>query len=362
MLFCFAELYEVLEKFNQGPSIPQQQQRVADTTDTSGEDTDVEQPRRRLRSRRTIKMKKGYAVGELAQFFVTGPTDAANKLSDFYCRVYRKDVSVLTHGGYAIFRHFPGHRHFARDQRLRLETPVWRVLDFDGNPLPEDELERQRQKILLAPLVVRDREYPFREDLIPDALGNVDPQLLMLAKVSCLIDALQFGESYELVEKLWERFVLRASRINVTVAWSRDEVLVSSVLSPDSSWTNCFQLGFFDLFLFQSILLNGMLPRILTRVVDRVRAHRLFSVEFSPHGSATWAYIRTWKAVEIVRVAVAIIDRYYGDANSELAILGKILSAVGSGASAFSLSGGSHTLVECYKEYLESGYRKTLVD
>ena len=224
--------------------MPQQQQpRVSDTTDTSGEDTDVEQPRRRVRSRRTFKMKKGYAVGELAQFFVTGPTDAANKLSEFYCRVCRKDVSVRTHGEYEIIRHFQGHRHFSRDQRLRLETPGWRVLDFDGNPLPEDELERQREQIMLAPLVVRDREYPFREDLIPDASGNVDAQLPLLAKVSCLIDALQLGGSYELVETLWERFVLTASQINVAVAWSRDEVLVSSVMPPDCTWTNCFQFG-----------------------------------------------------------------------------------------------------------------------
>ena len=105
-----------------------------------------------------------------------------------------------------------------------------------------------------------------------------------------------------------------------------------------------------------------MLPRFLTRVVDWVRAHRQFGVEFATHGSATWVFIRTWKAGEFVRVAVAIIDRYYGDANSELAILGKILSAVGSGASFVSVSGGSHALVECYKEYLGSGYTKTLVD
>ena len=105
-----------------------------------------------------------------------------------------------------------------------------------------------------------------------------------------------------------------------------------------------------------------MLPRILTRVVDWVRAHRQFGVEFATHGSATWVYIRTWRAGEFVRVAAAIIDQYYGDANSELAILGKISSAVGSGASLVSLSGGSHTLVECYKEYLSSGYTKTLVD
>ena len=105
-----------------------------------------------------------------------------------------------------------------------------------------------------------------------------------------------------------------------------------------------------------------MLPRILTRVVDWVRAHWQFGVQFSTHGSATWVYIRTWKSGEFVREAVAIIDRYYGDANSELVFLGKTLSAVGSGASLVSLSGGSHTLVDCHREYVGSGYTKILVD
>ena len=50
----------------------------------------------------------------------------------------RKNVLVLTRGGYEILRLFQGHRHFAPDQRLQLETPVWRVLEFEGNPLPED--------------------------------------------------------------------------------------------------------------------------------------------------------------------------------------------------------------------------------
>ena len=231
-VILFAELDEVLDKLNQGPSVLQQQQRATDTTNTSGEETDTNQPRRRLRSKRTFKMKNSYATSELVRFFVTGPTDASIKLSEFYCRLCQKDVSVITHGSPEVLRHFQGIRHFARDQRLRLETPGWRTLGFDGNPLTEDELERQRDKILRTPLVVRDREYPFREDLIPDASGNTDPQLPVLAKVSSLVDLLQLGGSYELIERLWERFVLTASRVNVSVTWSRNEVLVSSVCPP----------------------------------------------------------------------------------------------------------------------------------
>ena len=63
-----------------------------------------------------------------------------------------------------------------------------------------------------------------------------------------------------------------------------------------------------------------------------------------------------------MRASVAIIDRHYGNANSELAILGETLNATGSGATLISLSGGSHTLVDCYRQYPGSGYMKTLVD
>ena len=177
-------------------------------------------------------MRKSYTTSELARFPVTGRTDASTKLSEFYCRLCQKDVSVPTHGSSEVLRHFQGIRHFARDQRFRLEAPGWRVLGFDGKPLTEEELERQREKFLRASRVVRDREHPFREDWIPDSSGNTDAQLPVLAKVSSLVDVLQVGGSYELVERLWERFVLTASRVIVSVAWSRYEILVSSVCPP----------------------------------------------------------------------------------------------------------------------------------
>ena len=109
-------------------------------------------------------------------------------------------MSVLTHGHHEVLRHFQGRRHFARDQRLRLETPGWRLFNFHGNPLTEDELEWEN--IQKGPLVVRDREHPFAEDLISDEAGVVDPQLPVLTKVSCLVDALKMGGSYGLIEEL----------------------------------------------------------------------------------------------------------------------------------------------------------------
>ena len=110
------ELIEVLERLKQGPS--QNPQRI-ETSDTS-DGTHTSKERSRILSKKSFCLKKVYGASE---FLVTGPTDAANMPSHFYCWVCRKDVSVLTHGHHQVFRHFQESRHFAWDQRLRLETP-----------------------------------------------------------------------------------------------------------------------------------------------------------------------------------------------------------------------------------------------
>ena len=104
------------------------------------------------------------------------------------------------------------------------------MLDFDGNPLSESELERRREHILRSPLVVRDRECPFAEDLIIDESGAPDATLPVVSKVSSLSETLRLGAPYELVSQLWSQFTLIAGRVNIEVAWSRDEVLVGIVL------------------------------------------------------------------------------------------------------------------------------------
>ena len=133
LYFLFTELDAVLQHLGHGsaPLIP-------DTSDTSADEPEASHPRRRVRSTHTSKMKKVWGgADEVGRFFVTGATDAAGESSHFYCRICSQDVSVLTHGQHEVLRHFQGVKHFARDQRLRLETPGWRVLDFEGNPLTE---------------------------------------------------------------------------------------------------------------------------------------------------------------------------------------------------------------------------------
>ena len=158
--------------------------RLGDNNDTSGDESDISEPRRQLLSYKTYKLKKTWGASDVGQFFVTGPTDVATKPSHCYCRVCRKDLSVLTNGYHEILRHFQGSKHFPRVQRLRLETTSWEVLDYEGNALSPAEVERQRERIMRAPLVLRDREYPFSEEVIVDKTGALDPILGGMAKVS----------------------------------------------------------------------------------------------------------------------------------------------------------------------------------
>ena len=120
LYFLSTELDAVLQRLGHGsaPLSP----HAADTSDTGADESEASHPRRRVRSKRTFKMKKLWGADEVGLFFVTGAADAAGKPSHFYCRICRTDVSVLTHGPHEVLRHFQGVKFFARDQRLRLET------------------------------------------------------------------------------------------------------------------------------------------------------------------------------------------------------------------------------------------------
>ena len=64
------------------------------------------------------------------------------------------------------------------------------------------EVKQQWEKIMRAPVVVRDREYPLSEDVIVDETGAVDPHLRVMAKVSSLNAVLRLGGINELLYQL----------------------------------------------------------------------------------------------------------------------------------------------------------------
>ena len=91
-------------------------------------------------------MKKACAFDELACYFLIGPTDPVTKPGHFYCQLCQCDVSVLSHCSFEVLRNYQGAKHFAMDQLLDLEANGWRVLDFSGQFVPEEEVERQLAK------------------------------------------------------------------------------------------------------------------------------------------------------------------------------------------------------------------------
>ena len=105
-IFLFTELDAVLQHLGQSAARPGL--HVSDRSDLSADESEASPSRRLVRSKRTFKMKKVGLANELGQLFVTGATDAAGKPSHFYCRVCRKDVSVLTHSPHEIVRHYQG--------------------------------------------------------------------------------------------------------------------------------------------------------------------------------------------------------------------------------------------------------------
>ena len=179
----------------------------------------------------------------LGDFFVTGPTDVSTKPSHFLQNLWQGRVCADSWSP-RDFAALPGQQTLSHDQRLRLETPSWEVLDYDGNAMSPAEVERERERIMRAPSVVRDREYPFSEDVIVDKTGAVDPNLGVMAKVSSLIEVLRVGGSYELLYQLWAQFTLSTVRVNVDVTWSRNEVLVSSYTLLHIFYVACVHSSF----------------------------------------------------------------------------------------------------------------------
>ena len=263
-----------LDRLCRGPSHSPNQ--APETSVTSSDEINNSISRRKSLSKRTLRTKESYRAEWIGNFLVTGATEVAIKQSHLYCRICRKDVLVL-HTAAMRFAPFPGARQFPPGERFRLQTPGWGVLHYKGKPLTEDQLEQQMDKISEGPSVVRDHEHPFTEDVIMDEAGVTDPNLLLLTKVTSLVQVLQAGESYALIEKLCSQFVLTAGSISMEVAWNRDEALVSSIEFPEMV---CIIWRRSLLFCFLSIIVNGMLPRVLSPAIGWAKAYQIYCLEF----------------------------------------------------------------------------------
>ena len=74
------------------------------------------------------------------------------------------------------------------------------------------------EELLLAALLIRDRERVSTEDLLVDESGAADPKFPVIAWISSLMEVFRLDGSNEHVEKLWSPFILTDSRVHIEVA------------------------------------------------------------------------------------------------------------------------------------------------
>ena len=73
-------------------------------------------------------------------------------------------------------------------------------------------------------------------------------------------------------------------------------------------------------------------------------------------------FSRRWDNNQFRRVCVAILDRFIGNVNEEVVVLGRIIDAPGPDVRAVSVPDGPHALVEAYVNFFDSGFRQKLIE
>ena len=108
--------------------------------------------------------------------------------------------------------------------------------------------------------------------------------------------------------------------------------------------------------------MNGMLPRISLRAIRWTRADQIYSLNFQELGPAIWAFLRTWNGDNMRCVAIGVLDRFDTNATRELCVVGSVVAAMSSSASAVAIFRSSHILEETYVDDLGREYKRKLVD
>ena len=112
---------------------------------------------------------------------------------------------------------------------------------------------------------------------------------------------------------------------------------------------------------FQSTILNGMYPRILSKVFTWAGAHGYCGIEFVERGDHIWVFIRCLDNNQFHRVCVAILDRFSSKVNEEVVVPGRTIDALGPNVRVVSEQGGPHALVEAYVNFSGTGCQQKLI-
>ena len=105
-----------------------------------------------------------------------------------------------------------------------------------------------------------------------------------------------------------------------------------------------------------------MYPRILSKVFTWAKVHGYCGRDFVEQGEPIWVFIRCWDNNQFRRVCVSNLDRFGGNVNEEVVLLGRIIDALGTDVRVVSVQSGPHALVEAYVNFLGSGYQQKMIE
>ena len=78
-------------------------------------------------------------------------------------------------------------------------------------------------------------------------------------------------------------------------------------------------------------------------------------MEFEEKRDKVRVFLRTWEIHIFHKICLASMDRYSNDPHQQIALLGRIVDALGPDVSVVSIIGGPIILVETFCQYLVSG-------
>ena len=216
ILVLFTHLNENLEKLIWG--VVHCGKRVDTTTDATGEESAGSLERRKVLSKKTNKRKKSFAADELGRFFITG-NGCCWEANSFLlqtllqgCLCADNTWTVRDHSAFSGCSSLP-----AASTLSVVETTGRRALDFDERPLPDDEVDRQIDNILLASLVKRSMTMNVCPVRICWLTRVVQLNIFRQHSRGCPRWWMFFNSTsdYKHVGKFWGKFVLTTSRVDV---------------------------------------------------------------------------------------------------------------------------------------------------
>ena len=167
--------------------------------------------------------------------------------------------------------HLQGAHNIARNQGLRLQTPCWWVL-HSGATMNLFISARTSSWLHHWNAIVRGCVRLSRPKCCRGHQSSSAGESVVV------VGAISTRCGSELLQRLMSQFMVTARRVDVAVAWSWHKVIVSSgKISVVFPRFLCVCLS-----LFQTIILNGMFPRIVRYAIG------CYSIEFEKKVSSSW--------------------------------------------------------------------------